>query len=339
MTRFSAHYFDGKSSRSHGVTATLSGDTLSLSGDGINLDGIPLSNCQIPPALGDTTRAIQLPKGGRLETDNLNALLELESRLGANRGMRLVNRLESHWRAVLLCFTGLILCTWLFISHGIPFIAEKAAEAIPPLLTEKISVETLKMLDEHYLAPSALDETRLEELRVLFGSLVAGKEKKFSYSLEFREGKLIGANAFALPSGLVLMTDELVELAERDEELVGILAHEIVHVERRHGIRSVFQNAGVFLLVSIIAGDVASITSVASTLPTLLAQTGYSRRFEREADEGAGRYMIGQGGGTKPLRDILERLTSTHGGTDAPSFLSTHPGTTERIKFLQALQG
>ncbi len=317
----------------------LSGNTLSLSGDGINIDGIPLSACQIPPALGGTTRAVLLPAGARLETDDLDALLNLEKRLGSNRGMRLVNRLESHWRSVLVCFAGLIVCTWLFISHGIPFIAKQAAYAIPPMLTEKISVETLKMLDKHYLAPSTLDKNRLEELKIIFGSLVAGRNKEFNYRIEFREGKIIGANAFALPSGLVLMTDELVELAESDEELIGILSHEIVHVEMRHGMRSVFQNAGVFLLVSILAGDVASVTSVASTLPTLLAQTGYSRRFEREADEGAGRYMIEKGWGTKPLSDMLERLTRSHGEMEVTSLLSTHPGTAERIKFLQGLQG
>ena len=50
------------------------------------------------------------------------------------------------------------------------------------------------------------------------------------YQLEFRHGGYIDANAFALPSGIIVMTDELVELAKSDDELISVLAHEIGHV-------------------------------------------------------------------------------------------------------------
>ena len=119
---------------------------------------------------------------------------------------------------------------------------------------------------------------------------------------------------------------------------MAVYAHESAHVEKRHGLRTVFQNAGVFLLVSAVVGDVASITSAAAALPTLLAESGYSRRFEREADEVAGRYLIEKGWGTQPLQHILVRMTAGVPELPGSEFLSTHPETRDRMDRLRALE-
>ena len=67
---------------------------------------------------------------------------------------------------------------------------------------------------------------------------------------------------------------------------------------------------------------------------TLLLETGYSRRFELEADAVAARYAVARGWGTEPLERLLTRLS---GDADAvPTFLSTHPATLERVKALRA---
>lgn len=332
-------YFDGKTSRAYSVTATLDKRAIAIKGKDVEIAGIPLDACEIPPPLGRTGRSIILPGGARFETDDQEGVRRVETWLGKNSGMHIVNLIESKWRLVAACIAGLVLSTWLFIAYGIPLIADKAAASIPLAVTERISRHTLEVMDDHFLKESALSGDVAQSLRDSFNALVAGRDKGFDFRLEFRSGKgTIGANAFALPSGMILMTDELVELSERREELMGILCHEITHVEKRHGMRSVLQNAGVFLLVSALAGDITSITSVASTFPTMLAQTGYLRDFEREADREAGIYMINQGWGTGPLEDILGRLA--RGGLDSrvASYLSTHPGTEERLKNLHALE-
>jgi len=160
----------------------------------------------------------------------------------------------------------------------------------------------------------------------------------FTYRLEFRQGGGLGANALALPSGAIVITDELVALAGDDMEIAAILAHEMTHVEKRHALRSLLQDAGVFLLISILVGDVTSVTSIAASLPTLLVKSGYSRRFESEADEAAGYWLIHKGWGTRPLQDILRRLAIHQKGLAGPSWLSTHPDTNRRIAHLQALE-
>lgn len=339
MIDFGGSYYDGKTSRPYYVRARVTGEILSISGDGIEKPAIPLRACRILPALGEASRSIILPDGGRLDTDEIDEIGEVETALNANRGMRFVVRLESHWRFVLASLAGLIVCVWLFMSYGIPAIAKEVASAIPANLTEELSNETMEFMDENFFTTTALSEERVGELEDIFKGLVSGKDSEFNFRLEFRRGKDSKmANAFALPSGLIVMTDDLIYMSESDDELIGILYHEITHVEMRHSMRSVLQDAGVFLLVSALVGDIASITSVAATLPTVLAKTGYSRDFEREADVGAGAHMIKEGLTTKPLRDILMRLTRDRATIHGFSLISTHPGTEERVKTLEALE-
>ena len=65
-----------------------------------------------------------------------------------------------------------------------------------------------------------------------------------------------------------------------------------------------------------------------------MLETGYSRRFELEADAVAARYALERGWGTEPFARLLTRLS---GDADAvPTFLSTHPATLERVKALRA---
>jgi len=221
----------------------------------------------------------------------------------------------------------------------IPLVAQKMAYSMPPHLTEELSDATLEILDNRFLEPSELNQGRHDELEKIFKQLNTEVDREFNYTIKFRKSPVIGPNAFALPSGLILMTDELVEISEDDKELIGIMAHEMAHVKYRHGLRSVFQNAGIFLLISSLVGDVASITSIAASLPTLLAKANYSREFEKEADRVAGLYLINKGWGTKQYQDILLRITKKMSSLPGESVLSSHPVTEERVKYMQELEG
>ncbi len=338
MIEFEAVYFDGITSKAHSVTVRAEGAFLYLQPEGAPLLCFSLHECAVAPPLGKTTRSIKLPGGAVCETDDLRAIDVLEKELGANSGMRLVNLMENRWKTVALCFMGLAFCVWAFITYGIPYTAAKVAYAVPSEMAEVISQKTLDVLDDHYLEPSGLGRKRKADIRLLFRGLLREEKAGLNYRLEFRRSSLIGPNAFALPSGTIVLTDELIELAVDELELAAILLHEMAHVEKRHGLRSVLQNAGVFLLVSILVGDVSSITSTAATLPTLLAESGYSRQFEREADRMAGLFCIRRGWGTGPLRSILQRLDKGRFKVSGESILSTHPDTAERIRLLEEME-
>ncbi len=91
-------------------------------------------------------------------------------------------------------------------------------------------------------------------------------------------------------------------------------------------------------MISVLAGDITSISSVAGSLPTILAQSGYSRKFEREADESAARYFISRGLSVKPIQQILVRMSRGRDNLPVESLLSTHPLTKERVEYLQAME-
>jgi Zn-dependent protease with chaperone function len=339
MNTYTGTYLDGRRSKPVRVGITLEGTTLRLQDCTAVLPDIvaPLQNCRTTPPLGKTRRSLILPGGACCETQAAELLALVDAQRSPVGSTRIVNFLESGWKTALACLLGLFLCLWGFVAAGIPFLAKMAATAVPAAVTERLSRQTLTMLDARFLEPSELGADRSAHLQNLFHGLVDRKRSPVNYRLEFRKSSQVGANAFALPSGLIVMTDELVGLAENDRELIGVMAHEVAHVENRHGLRVLFQNAGTLLLVSALAGDMSSITAAGENLPTLLIESGYSRRFEKEADRAAGTYLIRMGWGTVALQNILARLAQTSTIHPAFALFSTHPELEERIGYLKKM--
>jgi predicted Zn-dependent protease len=154
--------------------------------------------------------------------------------------------------------------------------------------------------------------------------------------LEFRHSELLGPNAFALPGGVVVMTDQLVELAGSEEEILAVLAHEIGHVEERHSLRQVLQSSGIALLAATVTADAATVSTAVAGLPVILAQTSYSRGFETVADEFAFDLLRRNSISPAVFADFMERLGADSQLNEDLSFLSTHPVTSDRIERARA---
>ena len=131
-----------------------------------------------------------------------------------------------------------------------------------------------------------------------------------------------------------MLTDELVKLARHDDELIAVAAHELGHIRHRHGLRQVMAGAGVMFLAQILIGEMGQIGDLASGLPALLLQTGYTRAMEREADADALALMRSACLPPRRFADILSRLDAGEGA--AATLFSTHPATRERIKLFRA---
>jgi Zn-dependent protease with chaperone function len=341
MIEFSGFYFDGKTSKDHAVHCVFDGRRLRVRGEEVSLEPL-IEECRINPPLANSRRKIYLPGGGLVETANLIAVEELEAQIGRNTGLTWVNRIEGQWRWVLAAVIVLGIFSFAFVRYSLPYMARVAAFATPSNTLKPLSEEAIKLFDDQFLKPTKLSLARQAELQTMFAAItrdIGGSS--YRYRLELRQGDKIGANAFALPSGIIVFTDELLKLAQNHREVAGVMAHEVGHVIRRHSLRGLYQGAGVLLLVSLYVGDFASVTSLAASLPVVLMQSGYSRGFEREADRVAGEYMLRKGWGTKPLQEMLTRLEGSRGGgsnsanKDPLSVLSTHPGTEERVENLK----
>jgi len=338
VTEARGTYFDGKSSKARKATLRCEAGCLTIGEDGGPLlQSVRLSQCRLDAPLGKAGRYIHLPGGAVFETPDTAALTALDRALGKNRVMWFVHNVESRWKTVALSLAGIVLFVWLFHTYAIPVLAKEIAFSLPAGINSEISRQTMDVLDEHFLKPTGLSRQRTEGIKKRFQALLrALGPDAFIYRLEFRKSQLIGPNAFALPSGTVVMTDDLVNLSADDREIDGVLLHEIGHVKERHALRTVIQNAGVFLLLASLSGDLSEISSAAASLPTLLLHSEYSRTFEREADRFAALTLVRIGEPVKPMQDFLRRLSKDAPPYPGESVLSTHPSIEERIAELEA---
>jgi Zn-dependent protease with chaperone function len=184
-------------------------------------------------------------------------------------------------------------------------------------------------------------------LQKTFDAVTAGLADGFKYSLKLRNCRAVGPNAFALPGGSVILTDDMALLAKNNDQLAAVLAHEVGHVRHRHALRLALQSAGAAALTTAIAGDAVSITGLAVTLPTILLQSGYSRALEEEADEYAFKRLKEIGLSANNFADIMALMEEQHRAKQAEKgetpdkggaasrlsdYLSTHPVTEERVR-------
>lgn len=162
------------------------------------------------------------------------------------------------------------------------------------------------------------------------------------YSYEFHVLQSDDLNAWAVPTGLVFMTSELLNTVESSEELETILAHEIAHIERRHGYAQ-YENVklsglakGILLAMAVAAGTDTRTLKTADVLynvATRLVLFGYSRENEREADIFAKLYLAKNGKTGEKFLLALKKIKYLEEGRGHKTggILSTHPGIEERI--------
>jgi Zn-dependent protease with chaperone function len=249
-----------------------------------------------------------------------------------------VFHLERQWSYALIALIVIAAGTWAFIQYGVPALAARIAMHLPTSLDDRLGRESLELLDGKLFKPSQLPMAQQQEIRNNFNRLIADLPDRQRYRLEFRTGgKTIGANAFALPSGIVVMTDELVAISENPNELTAVLAHEVGHVVNRHALRLVLQSSASALVMFGLLGDVSSMSSMVANMPVLLTQAKYSRSHESEADDYAFNWLEAHSIAPHYFADILARLEKQHGGDNgnAMSYFSSHPNTKERMRRAQ----
>ena len=298
---------------------------------------VAIAECTFRPPLGKIRRTIELPNDRLLESEDLETVDAIGATTDKGKGLRLVHFIESRWKLVVACIPIVFATVWAAYTYGIPWAAKTIAFKLPASAYEKASEGSTTLLDLLAFDGSELAIERQDEIRVGFDEVVgAVGSGDFDYDLHFRN--MHGTpNAMALPSGDIYITDALIEQAEADEEIFAVLAHEVAHVEQRHGMRMVLQNSGVFFLSAVMLGDIASASSLAAGVPTMLIESGYSRDFENEADETAAHYCIECGWTTSPMRTMLERIAPS-GEIEAMSWISSHPDTAERVRRLMTLE-
>ncbi len=139
-------------------------------------------------------------------------------------------------------------------------------------------------------------------------------------------------NAFALPGGIVVVNSGLIQASATPEELAGVLAHEVQHVERRHSLRAMVKNLGLQGLLQFALGDYSG--TVTAQMAQELSQLRFSRDHEREADQLGFASLTAADIDPHGMMTIFERLQAAD-RRSPPALLSSHPATADRIAALK----
>lgn len=153
------------------------------------------------------------------------------------------------------------------------------------------------------------------------------------YPFEFHVVRDKAINAFALPGGIIVVNSGLIAATRRPEELAGVLAHEIQHVEQRHSLRAAFKQLGLRGLWALITGDVGS--SVLGQAALQLTSLRFSRNDETSADAKGLDALVARQIDPQGMLDFFRTMEQTQ-GSQPPAFLSTHPADRDRQAALQA---
>jgi Zn-dependent protease with chaperone function len=316
--------------------------SLELSDDGATLvvhgcDGLlaeaPAGSVIATSRLGNLRRKLEFPDGSGFETgdnDAIDALLKPRDSL--------LHRLEKSWRIVLMSVVFAATAAALFAFYGVPAAAGWLARRTPASVAGFASRQTLDAVDGRLIKPTRLTAAEQQHLQQIFRITArAAPRGEGGYRLLLRDAPLIGPNAFALPGGEVVVTEQLVKLARSDAELEGVIAHEMSHIDRAHGLQRVYQASLVPAAIAFITGDASQVGHIATILPGVLLQSAYSREFEQQADDDAALQLRRMGVDPAALGDLLQRIEAKMCGAQGcrPSWLGSHPATAARAARLR----
>jgi predicted Zn-dependent protease len=149
-------------------------------------------------------------------------------------------------------------------------------------------------------------------------------------------------NAFALPGGQVVVTEGLLDLvdADRPEQLLGVLAHELAHVTQRHHVRKVVSAAGPVVLFGVLFHSRSGAMNVLSIGSGLLVVQGFSKEYETEADSVGWDYLVAAGIDPRGMIETFEKFRSYKSNRNGvvlglPEAFASHPALDKRIAHLE----
>jgi Zn-dependent protease with chaperone function len=322
------HYLDGKSARAADARLRWHDEQWQVSIEDLAWQSYGSQDVVVEEAIKFAPRRLRFPDGAVLEIHDANGFEALLHSAGVQRTW--VDRAQNSWRIAIGALIVSAIAVGVAYGWALPWFAATVAQHIPASVERSLGDQAWATMDKQMFAPSALPPERQKAISDTFARLQEPGLPTTQLLFRSIQG---GANAFALPGGRLILTDQMVQLADQIGNtstlaLAGVLAHEMGHVAHRHSLRQIVQAMAITGLVSLWLGDV---NTLVAGLPAMVLEMKYSRDFEIEADEFGISLMQRQGLDTRPTGRLFELLLKQEGGT-GPTILSSHPPTAERAK-------
>jgi predicted Zn-dependent protease len=145
-------------------------------------------------------------------------------------------------------------------------------------------------------------------------------------------------NAFATPGGHIYVFTGLIKYLDTEDQLAGVLGHEIAHADQRHTVKQLQKQYGINFLLSLVLNESSGeMQQIAGQLAGRLAGLKFSRDYERESDDYSVKYLAA----TKyyacdGAAGFFQKMQSLAQSGNIPEFISTHPNPDNRIAEIQA---
>jgi Zn-dependent protease with chaperone function len=352
-------WFDGRSPRPHAAWVRCEGGELVVrlqDGEGPCARRYALPGIRWPERRVHGLRQTELPDGSLIQHANAR---EWDAWAQCNnlRESAVVGWMQS-WRGALgaMVATAFVLAVaWVW---GVPAIAAVIAKNIPTSIEARIGEVSLHQLRNLFLKPSELPAATQAKLRESFAQWVRNAYPEGNapqWQLAFHKSQALGPNAFALPGGHIVVTDELVMmLHDLPDATLGVMAHELGHVQHRHGLDLMVRASLVSALLGVVIGDASGFLA---SVPVTLVTQAYSRDAERQSDARAAAMLHANGKSPAVMAIFFERLRTAQPvdgpgtaplgkgpqptdqeGEDAalPIAISSHPDLAERIRYFKS---
>ena len=231
------------------------------------------------------------------------------------------------------------------LAEGLPDLGEVSRTDLPPYMERRIGESIMR--DIRLREPSYIDDVEVTAYLNALGARLSAGIPEAGQSFEFFALRDASLNAFALPGGFIGVHSGLIQAAQSESELAGVLSHEMAHVTQKHLARMMGkQNQAqvtqwLAIAVAILAArsnsDVSQAAMVAGSAAGVQTMLNYTRDFEREADRIGIQTLDRAGFDVRGMASFFERMQK-YGRlyeNNAPGYLRTHPLTIERISDME----
>ena len=246
---------------------------------------------------------------------------------------------ENKWRLKATLWTVAIiavLCVLTPICMGI--MVKILVARVPASVEVQMGVTAMAEIKKEttFLTNSALSAKLDAAVAPLIAALPPGPNKYTFYIADDEE-----ANACALPGGAVVVNKGLLAIADRPEQVAGVVAHEIAHVTQKHALRQSVSSFGPALLLELFASSDNQLVGALGGMSQLMVIQSFSQEYEFEADSVGWDYLVAARIDPRGMIEIFKKFQAEEDrekaafGADIAA-LSSHPTTGKRIAKLEA---
>lgn len=337
IEKVAGHILAPKQATKYPATLVLGQNGMLTLSSEVHAGQFQLDQTSVTDAIGSMARHITFASGHVFISSDpavLNQWLKKHSHKS------LIDQFEKSLGLIVIATLVSLAALYFSVAHGIPAASKAIAQVIPDTVIEEVGEQTFSLIETMGFSDSQLTQQRQNELQQLF-SLTLEKLQQQQITFTITPSLLIyqsedGANAFALADGHIILTDDMIKLANNDQQLEAVILHELGHVHHRHVLTTLIQSSILSVAAAMIVGDASGISDMLVSVTVLGTSLTYSRDHEREADQFAASLLTTWYHHTDSIIDLYRLLQAEH-NLDMPDWASTHPNIEERIETLKQL--